>query len=141
LHVEAGTRAVRMRRRKTRTRRLVLRWSLLVLSLLAAAALATGLAFAGSSGRLAGGVRIAGIDVGGQSPDKARARLEGRAQALEDVPVVFVSGSHRWHLRPSRLGVQANWADAVREAQRDSGGFGPGRGRRGLTAPPFREAP
>jgi vancomycin resistance protein YoaR len=132
LHVEASTRAVRMRRRRTRTRRLVLRWSILVLSLLAVVALVTGLAFAGSSGRLAGGVRIGGVDVGGRSPDDARARLESRAHALENVPVVFISGSHKWKLSPNRLGVEANWAGAVRDAERAGDGFAPVRGWRRL---------
>jgi len=119
-----------MRRRRTRTRRLVLRWSVLVLCLLLTTALVVGLAFAGSSGKLAGGVRIAGVDVGGQSTDATRTRLESRAAALANVPVVFVSGAHKWRLRPSRLGVQANWAEAVHEAQVASGGFAPIRGWR-----------
>src|SRR6266498_716231 len=41
-----------------------------------------GLVFAGSPSRLADGVRIAGIDVGGKTPGEARAVLERKAREL-----------------------------------------------------------
>ena len=121
-----------MRRKRTRTRRLVLRWAILVLAVLAAAILVTGLAFAGSAGKLAGGVHVAGVDVGGLSPAQARRRLERRAQALANVPVAFTWESHTWSLQPSRLGINADWDGAVGDAKSSSDGFAPIRGLRRL---------
>src|SRR5262249_52049626 len=130
--VEASTRVVRVRRRPARTRRLVVRWTVLGLAVLLAAAVITGLALAGSSGRLAGGVRVAGVDVSGLSPGEARLELRERARQLANVPVVFRSESHAWAVRPSRLGIAADWNDAVATAQQAGDGFAPIRGLRRL---------
>ena len=89
-----------------------------------------GLAFAGSPGKIAGGVRIAGVDVGGLTPDQATARLEARARAVAGVPVVFTAEGHSWKLRATHLGVEADWRAAVKLAQRDGRGFAPFRGLR-----------
>lgn len=89
-----------------------------------------GLAFAGSPGRIADGVSIEGVDVGGMTPGAAERLLESRAKKLEGVPVVFVAGDRQWRLTPRQLGVSADWREAVEVAQRHSGGFGPIRGFR-----------
>ncbi len=89
-----------------------------------------GLAFAGSPGRIADGVSIDGVDVGGMTPGAAERLLERRAKKLEGVPVVFVAGHRRWQLSPRQLGVTADWHAAVEVARRHSGGFGPFRGFR-----------
>ncbi|MBD0330759.1 MAG: VanW family protein [Thermoleophilia bacterium] len=91
---------------------------------------AFGLAFAGSPARLAEGVRIAGVDVGGLSPSQARAFLERRSRALADVPVEFHVGGRTWRLRPKQLGVRVDWGAAVAAAARQGGGVGPLRGFR-----------
>ena len=96
------------------------------------AGLGLGLAFAGSSGRIADGVTVAGVDVGGLTPGQAAAKLEARARAVANVPVVFAVGRHRWRLRPGNLGVEADWAAAVKLAERHGDGFGPFRGFRRL---------
>jgi vancomycin resistance protein YoaR len=88
--------------------------------------------FAGSPEQLAEGTRIAGIDVGGLSPKDALALLERRSDRLASVPVTFVSGNHRWRIRPKQLGVSVDWAAAVHAAERQGGGFGPVRGYRRL---------
>jgi vancomycin resistance protein YoaR len=104
--------------------------------LLALAALAVtggvllGLAFAGSPDRIAAGVRIAGVNVGGLTAGDAIARLEARSHRVAGVPVVFTAGGHRWRLRPAHLGVAADWRAAVKLAQRHGNGFGPFRGLR-----------
>src|SRR5204862_3791291 len=70
LRAEAGTvpaRVSRSRRRTKRSRLLVQR-ALVALAVAALLALVLGLVFAGSAQRLASGVRIAGIDVGGLTP-------------------------------------------------------------------------
>jgi vancomycin resistance protein YoaR len=89
-----------------------------------------GLAFAGSPDRIAGGVRIAGINVGGLTPGEATARLETKARAVASVPVVFTAEGHLWKLRATNLGVEADWPAAVKLAQRDGQGFAPFRGLR-----------
>jgi vancomycin resistance protein YoaR len=91
-----------------------------------------GLAFAGSPSRLADGVRIAGVDVGGMTPGRARALLDSRSRALADVPVTFRVGSRSWQLEPRRLGVRVDWGAAVDAVRRQGNGFGPLRGFRRL---------
>ena len=105
-----------------------------------------GLAFAGSPAKLAEGVRIAGVDVGGMSPDEARLALEQHARSLSGVPVTFTAGRLRWQLRPRQLGVSVDWKRAVAAAEREGGGLGPLRGFRRIevrvfgadVAPPVR---
>jgi vancomycin resistance protein YoaR len=111
-----------------RASRLVLRWGVLAVGILLLLALVVGFAFAGSADRLPEGVNIAGVDVGGLTPDEARRQLDQRAAALASVPVVFESGNHTWPLRPSRLGIQADWNEALDRALGAGGGFGPMRG-------------
>jgi vancomycin resistance protein YoaR len=104
-----------------------------ILAMLAAlAAMVLGLAFAGSPSRLADGVQIAGVDVGGKTPRQARAVLDRRAKALASVPVVFRVGSRTWRLEPRRLGIRVGWRAAVDAVRRQGEGFGPLRGFRRL---------
>ena len=91
-----------------------------------------GLAFAGSPSRLANGVRIAGVDVGGRTPHQARSILERRADALASVPVTFRVGSLTWQLQPRHLGIRVDWGAAVDAVRRQGNGFGPLRGFRRL---------
>src|SRR5687768_3973566 len=62
------------------------------------------------------------------TPSAAQRLLERRAEALQNVPVTFFSGSKRWKVTPRRLGVQADWAAAVDAARRQGEGLGPLRG-------------
>jgi vancomycin resistance protein YoaR len=110
----------------------LLQRTLIVVVLAALAVTVLGLAFAGSSSRLADGVRIAGIDVGGMTPSAARAALDRRAKALADVPVTFRVGSRTWQLQPRHLGVRVDWGAAVDAVRRQGEGFGPLRGFRRL---------
>jgi len=121
------------RRRRTRAQRRVL-WqrTIALAALVGLAALVLGLAFAGSPSRLADGVRIAGIDVGGKTTRQAQRALETRANALAAVPVSFRVGSHVWRLEPRRLGVRVEWDAAVDAVRRQGEGFGPLRGFRRL---------
>jgi vancomycin resistance protein YoaR len=96
------------------------------------AALALGLAFAGSPTRLASGVRIAGEEVGGRTPHQARSILQRRADALASVPVTFRVGSRSWQLEPRHLGIRVDWGAAVDAVRRQGNGFGPLRGLRRL---------
>ena len=91
-----------------------------------------GLVFAGSPAKLAEGVRIAGVDVGGLTPRRAERLLERRAAARAQVPVFFTDGTRRFGIRPSQLGIAVDWRAAVDSARRDGEGFGPVRGFRRL---------
>jgi vancomycin resistance protein YoaR len=104
----------------------------ILLAVLALAAIALGLAFAGSPSRLASGVRIAGVDVGGKTARQARAILARRADDLSAVPVTFRVGSRTWRLEPRRLGIRVDWSAAVDAVRRQGEGFGPLRGFRRL---------
>ena len=105
----------------------------MILTVLAAlAGMVLGLAFAGSPSRLANGVRIAGVDVGGRTPHQARSILERRADALASVPVTFRVGSRTWQLQPRHLGIRVDWGAAVDAVRRQGNGFGPLRGFRRL---------
>ncbi|HVP74703.1 MAG TPA: VanW family protein [Gaiellaceae bacterium] len=105
---------------------------LLLAAVVAAAGVTLGLVFAGSPTKIAGGVRIDGIDVGGLEATAARALLEHRADALAGRPIVFVAAGHRFAVRPNELGVESDWKAAVDSAQRQGDGFGPLRGFRRL---------
>jgi vancomycin resistance protein YoaR len=108
----------------------LVQWTVLVLTLIAVVAAVLGFVYAGSSKRLAEGVRIAGLDVGGLTPGAAKRQLDRRAAAVANVPVVFAAGDRRWTIRPAQLGVHTDWNAAVEAARRQGGGFGPIRGFR-----------
>jgi len=110
----------------------VLQRTVILVAIAALAAMVLGLVFAGSPSRLAGGVRIAGVDVGGKTSRGAKALLERRAKALAAVPVTFRVGSQTWRLQPRHLGIRVDWEAAVDAVRRQGEGFGPLRGFRRL---------
>jgi vancomycin resistance protein YoaR len=91
-----------------------------------------GFVFAGSPGRLASGVRIAGIPVGGLTPARAAAVLQARSDRLKSVPLTFTAGSAHFSIRPEELGVQPDWKTAVEQAAAKGDGFTVLRGYRRL---------
>jgi vancomycin resistance protein YoaR len=98
-----------------------------------------GLAFAGSTARLADGVTIAGVDVGGMTPRDARRLLERRFERVAHEPIVFTAGEHGFPIKATTLGVEVDWATALDTATREGEGFGPVRGFRRLHARFFGE--
>jgi vancomycin resistance protein YoaR len=131
LRVEAGTGAVRVRNRRRRRSRTLLAQRLVVLAIVVAVGGAVlGFVFAGSPTRIAAGVRIDGVEVGGLTAGEARAKLERRANALAQVPVTFTAAGREWRLRPVSLGVEADWDAAVKLALDQGDGVGPIRGFR-----------
>ena len=126
--------------------RVILR-ALVVAALLAAVLAAlVGLVFAGSTVRVAEGVTIAGVDVGGLTAGEARAVLERRSARVARVPVVFTAGGERYPIKAASLDVEADWSAAVATAMSEGAGFGPVRGYKRLQtrflgtdiAPPVR---
>ena len=134
--LEAGTTMLRSRRRVRSWQRLLLQRGLPALVLIGAIGLLIGLIFAGSPSKLASGMRVAGVDVGGLTPRQARVLLERRARSLENEPVRFTAGTHAWSIRPAELGVEVDWPAAIRAAQKAGEGFGPFRGFRRLDVSP-----
>ena len=104
---------------------------------LVAAGVVLGLVFAGSPTRLADGVTIAGVDVGGLEVQHARALLQRKAAEADRRPVVFVAGGKQFAIRASELGVQSDWRAAVASAERQGSGFGPLRGFKRLDVEVF----
>ena len=104
---------------------------LVVLAIVVAAGGAVlGFVFAGSPTRIAAGVQVDGVDVGGLTAGEARTKLERRAAALAQVPVPFTAAGHQWRLKPVSLGVEADWDAAVKLALDQGDGVGPIRGFR-----------
>ena len=101
-------------------------------ALLTLVAIAVGLAYAGSPARLAEGVTVAGVRVGGLTAAEATALLEQRAARQARVPVVFKAGEKRFPIRATQLGVEPDWSAAVAAALREGDGLGPVRGLRRL---------
>jgi len=122
------------KRRRTpgANRRVLIQRSAILAVVAALAVMVLGLAFAGSPSRLADGVRIAGVDVGGMTPGHARSVLDQRSKELADEPVTFRVGSRTWNLEPRHLGVRVDWGAAVDAVRRQGNGFGPLRGFRRL---------
>jgi vancomycin resistance protein YoaR len=121
------------RRRTTRAeRRFLWQRTAIIVAIPVLAAIVLGLVFAGSPSRLANGVNIAGVDVGGKTPRQARRILQARAEALASVPVTFRIGAHAWQLEPRRFGISVDWGAAVDAVRRQGEGFGPLRGFRRL---------
>ena len=111
---------------------LVARWVLVAAASLAILVALIGLAFAGSSARIAEGVKIDGVEVGGLTRGEARRVLERRFERVARVPVVFTVGDKRFPIRATTLSVEADWAAALDLAASEGNGFGPVRGFRRL---------
>ncbi|HVD12256.1 MAG TPA: VanW family protein [Gaiellaceae bacterium] len=117
-------------RRRSRSRALLVQRLAALAIVAAVGGVLLGLVFAGSPNRIAAGVRIEGVNVGGLTASEARAKLERRAAAKARVPVVFTAGGHEWRLRPVTLGVETDWDAAARLALNEGDGLGPIRGFR-----------
>jgi vancomycin resistance protein YoaR len=115
----------------------VVRNLVLLVFAVVAVCVALGLVFAGSPTRLASGVHIDGVDVGGLEVQDAQRLLERRSAALAHRPVVFVAAGRRFAIAPATLGVVPEWDSAVEDARRQGDGFGPIRGFRRLDVQVF----
>ena len=98
----------------------------MVASVLALAALGAllGLAFAGSPARLAEGVSIDGVDVGGMEPAAARRLLERRADSVES-PLPILSSKRTRSLIPyvarmySTVASDSSYANKASDGEND----------------------
>ena len=94
--------------------------------------LGVGIGFAGSTDRIADGVTIAGVDIGGMTAQEAESALLGPGRTGSRRPVLFVHGRQRFPVVPAELGVSTDWAARHRA--------GAGRRRRLRTVPRVRAA-
>jgi vancomycin resistance protein YoaR len=110
-------------RRRARSRRASLRavpWRALAVwggGGVLALALLVGVVFAGSSSRIAAGVRVAGVNVAGLTPAEAATALEQKARAYASRDVVFTAGDERFPLSPADLDARVDWGAVAAEAQ------------------------
>ncbi len=136
---EAQLAALRTRRRRQARARAARRLAAVSAALTVVALIVAATVYAGSSGTLAGGESIAGVDVGGLSTAQAERLLESRAARLARVPLVVRIGGRSFPLRQDELGVSVDWAGAVARARAKADGFGPIRGFRRLLVRAFGE--
>ncbi|HSE81837.1 MAG TPA: VanW family protein [Gaiellaceae bacterium] len=87
-----------------------------LLAVLVVLAVVAGIAFAGSADRVAAGVAVDGVSVGGLTAEEAQAKLERVAARYASQPVVFTAAEQEFRIRPTALEVQADWAAAAAEA-------------------------
>jgi vancomycin resistance protein YoaR len=98
-------------------RRRGFRWMpLLIICLLGALALSIYRWESGMDGAIYPGVKIAGVDVGGDSIAAARLRLQPVAQALTSRDITVLGGGHTWKVTPSQLGMKLDLDQRLREA-------------------------
>jgi vancomycin resistance protein YoaR len=87
-----------------------------VLSALVVLAVVVGIAFAGSASRVAAGVTVEGVSVGGLTAEEAQAKLESVAARHASEPAVFTAAEHTYRIRPAALEIEGDWAAAAGEA-------------------------
>jgi vancomycin resistance protein YoaR len=125
-HTSRPTSHPRSRHRKRKSRRSLV---LLVPAVVALALLVlVGYAFAGSSDRIAAGVEIAGVNVGGLSSSQAHQKLEKATRKLTWVPVKLVARGNHFEVAPAQLGIAVDWDAAIAKARHAGDGAGPLRG-------------
>lgn len=66
--------------------------------------------------RIMAGVRVLGLDLGGQSPDSGRALLQASASQLSQQLVTLRAGGREWQLTASELGMRVDADQMVQEA-------------------------
>jgi vancomycin resistance protein YoaR len=119
------------RQRQARVRR-IRRISLSAIVLLVLLVIAVAIVYAGSSAKLAGGIEIDGVDVGGLSSADAVQTLERRSRTTLRVPVSFVVAGRTFRIGAADIGLRPDWKAAVASAHRSGDGFAPLRGFRRL---------
>jgi vancomycin resistance protein YoaR len=92
------------------------------------ALLAVGVVFAGSADRIAAGVTVAGLNVGGLEAQQAEQKLAARARRLAAVPIAFKAGGRTWPIAPAQIALRVDWAAAVRHGLDEGNGAIPLRG-------------
>jgi vancomycin resistance protein YoaR len=132
LRVEAGVSRYSSVRRNRQAQARVATRVAFALAFLLTVFFGLGFAFAGSAGKIAPGVKIDGVDVGGLRPPAAERVLERRTAELAGRSIPVHIGSKTFRISPAQLGVNPDWHAAAEEAVSRGNGFGPFRGFRRL---------
>jgi vancomycin resistance protein YoaR len=131
LRVDAGVSSYQLRRRRqVRARRI--RVAVLSVVVLAAAGVVFGFAYQGSSDRLAAGVRVDGVDVGGLTSAQAQKLLQRRFAAVAPKPLVIHVSGKTFTVTAGRLGVLPDWRTPLARARGRTSGLEVVRGFRRL---------
>jgi len=115
-------------RRRARPRRALLRaipWRKVAIwggQGLIALSLVIGVLFAGSSREIAAGVRVAGVNVAGLTPEEAAAALQKEAARAAGRNVVFTADGERFPLSPKDLDATVDWS-AIAATARSRGNW------------------
>ena len=132
MDARAGVSHYHLRRRRQARIRRIRRLALLTAVLFAVGAVVFGFAYAGSSDRVAEGVTVDGVDVGGLTTSEAVRRLQQRYIEIAAKPVVVHVGKRRFKVSAAELGVVPDWRAALAEARSRGDGFAFVRGFRRL---------
>jgi vancomycin resistance protein YoaR len=135
--IEARLAHLRLRRKQQARARMLRRLALGAVGVLALVLVAATFVYAGSPDRLAEGVRVAGVDVGGLSAPEAEQLLRRRAAAVAPVPLVVRAGGRTYRVRAGQVGLVFDWPAAVDEAEAKGDGIRPIRGLRRFAARTF----
>jgi vancomycin resistance protein YoaR len=136
-HIEDRLEALRLRRERQARARMRRRIALATVVSVVVAVLVAGFVYAGSSGTLAAGEQIAGVDVGGMSTTEARLALKRREAELARVPLVVHVGDRTYRVRAGEVGIKIDWSKAVAEAREKADGFAFVRGFRRMAVRAF----
>jgi vancomycin resistance protein YoaR len=128
--VQAQLAAARLRRQRQARERMLKRLAVAGAFVFGLMWLVVGVIYAGAADRIASGVHVAGVDVGGMTQASAQRELERRGAALARVPLPVRVGDRTFRLQPGRLGVRPDWAGGAQSAKERGDGFGPIRGFR-----------
>ena len=122
MRAEAGLGTVRggrsaRRERADRSLARLVKPGLFALAALLVLALSLGIGFAGSRDRIAGGVSVAGVGLGGKTVEEARALLAKRWEPTSYEAATFTAAGDRWSFAPIELDTRVDWARAAEEAR------------------------
>jgi vancomycin resistance protein YoaR len=131
LRVDATVSSYHLRRRRQARARMLRRLAV-VWVVVVAGVLSFGFAYEGSGDRIAAGVRVEGVDVGGLTNGEAERLLQKRFAAVAKQPLVLRAGGQRFTVTAGRLGVLPNWKRAIAEARDRTSGVAVVRGFRRL---------
>ncbi|MEV0586673.1 VanW family protein [Nonomuraea sp. NPDC050310] len=93
------------------------RWTLLLLGLVILAVLGYAAAALSLAGKIPPGTRVAGIDLGGLSPDAAHAKLTREYAAQAAVPLTLEANNEEVRLAPDELGLTLDTVATLEKAQ------------------------
>ena len=115
----AGPEAARRPQRRAHRRRRSQPWWLIPIVLAVLALIFLGSMY-GAERRFRGhiypSVYVAGVDIGGMTPEEAEAALRKRFEGFQEQPLVLLYAGRAWYPRGDEIGVEVAWSQAVADA-------------------------